>query len=97
MIPALLVFAYMTGWRISDMLALRREDLDLEGGYAITRAEDNKGDRDDRVRRIHSDDCRGRTNRNDRIRRRVDGYHRFGSRSDRHDCNRAGGNGNDSC
>jgi integrase len=47
---AILVFAYMTGWRIGDMLALRRDDLDLEQGYAITRAEDNKGDRDDRVK-----------------------------------------------
>jgi integrase len=47
---ALFVFAYMTGWRISDMLALRRDDLDLEGGYAVTRAEDNKGNRDDRVK-----------------------------------------------
>ncbi len=46
----LLTFAYMTGWRISDMLALRRADLDLRGGYAITRGEDNKGGRDDRVK-----------------------------------------------
>jgi integrase len=45
----LIVFGYMTGWRISDMLGLRREDLDLENGYAITRHEDNKGKRDDRV------------------------------------------------
>ena len=46
----LIVMAYMTGWRISDLLGLRREDLDLEGGYAITRFEDNKGKRDDRVK-----------------------------------------------
>jgi integrase len=44
---ALLVFTYMTGWRISEPLALRREDLDLDAGTAITRAEDNKGNRDD--------------------------------------------------
>jgi integrase len=45
----LLVMGYMTGWRISDMLGLRRDDLDLEAGVAITRAEDNKGNRDERV------------------------------------------------
>jgi integrase len=46
----LLAFAYTTGWRISDLLGLRREDLDLEAGYAVTRFEDNKGKRDDRVK-----------------------------------------------
>jgi integrase len=40
----------MTGWRISDMLALHRDDLDLQTGHAITRADDNKGNRDDRVK-----------------------------------------------
>jgi integrase len=39
--------AYMTGWRISELLALRRDDLDLSRGKAITRAEDNKGKRDE--------------------------------------------------
>src|SRR5712692_5302372 len=33
----LLVMGYMTGWRISDMLGLRREDLDLDAETAITR------------------------------------------------------------
>jgi integrase len=47
---ALIVMGYMTGWRISDMLGLRREDLDLEAGTAITRGEDNKGKRDERVK-----------------------------------------------
>jgi integrase len=47
---ALLVMGYMTGWRISDMLGLRREDLDLVKGEAITRAKDNKGKRDERVK-----------------------------------------------
>ena len=40
----------MTGWRISDMLGPRREDLDLEEGAAITRWEDNKGKRDERTK-----------------------------------------------
>jgi integrase len=41
---------YMTGWRIADMLALRRDRLDLEAGTALSRAEDNKGRRDELVR-----------------------------------------------
>jgi integrase len=44
-----LVTGYMTGWRIGDMLALRRDDLDLDAGTAVTRGEDNKGKRDERV------------------------------------------------
>jgi integrase len=47
---ALVVMGYMTGWRISDMLGLRREDLDLDTGTAITRAADNKGKRDEKVK-----------------------------------------------
>lgn len=46
---ALLTFAYMTGWRISEILALRKDDIDWTAGTALTRAEDNKGDRDDLV------------------------------------------------
>ena len=46
---ALVTFAYMTGWRISECLSLRREDLDLDAGRAITRADDNKGNRDESV------------------------------------------------
>jgi integrase len=46
---ALLVFCYMTGWRIGEPLALRRDDMDLDEATAITRAEDNKGGRDDVV------------------------------------------------
>jgi integrase len=47
---ALLVTGYMTGWRLGELLALRREDLDLDAGVAITRAEDNKGNRDERTK-----------------------------------------------
>ena len=42
----LLTFAYMTGWRISECLSLRRADADLDAATAITRAADNKGGRD---------------------------------------------------
>jgi integrase len=47
---ALLVMGYMTGWRISDMLALRKERLDLEAGTAFSRAKDNKGKRDELIK-----------------------------------------------
>lgn len=43
---ALLVLAYMTGWRINQMLLLRREDVDLEAAQAVSRASHNKGKRD---------------------------------------------------
>ncbi|MGA2035799.1 MAG: site-specific integrase [Thermoguttaceae bacterium] len=46
---ALLVFMYMTGWRISEPLALRWEDVSLDKAEAITWHEDNKGKRDERV------------------------------------------------
>ncbi len=42
----LLVTAYMTGWRVGALLALGREDVDLDAGTAFSRAEDNKGKRD---------------------------------------------------
>jgi integrase len=45
----LLVFGYMTGWRIGQTLALRWSDVDLDHGTAITRAADNKGKRDMRT------------------------------------------------
>lgn len=46
----LIVMGYMTGWRISELLAVRRADVDLDAGTALTRHQDNKGNRDDRVK-----------------------------------------------
>jgi integrase len=45
----LLVMGYMTGWRISELLSLRRTDLNIEEGFAITRAEHNKAKRDEKI------------------------------------------------
>ena len=45
----LLVTAYMTGWRIGSLLALRWADVDLEHAWAVSRAGDNKGKRDQRI------------------------------------------------
>ena len=39
---AMLVTAYMTGWRIGSLLALR-EDVDLETGFALSRAAERTG------------------------------------------------------
>ncbi len=46
---ALLCFAYMTGWRIGEILDLCRDDLDLETGIATVDAESTKGRRTARV------------------------------------------------
>ncbi|MBL8796187.1 MAG: tyrosine-type recombinase/integrase [Planctomycetia bacterium] len=46
---ALIVTAYMTGWRIGSLLALRRDDVDLDKATAITWHKDNKGKRDQKV------------------------------------------------
>jgi len=43
---ALIVFAYMTGWRIRQILALRWDDVSLDNGTAVTRHQDNKAKRD---------------------------------------------------
>jgi integrase len=42
----LLITGYMTGWRIGQLLELRRDDVDLSARTALTRAEHNKGKRD---------------------------------------------------
>jgi integrase len=47
---ALIVMAYMTGWRISELLGLHRDDVNLEKGEAVTRADANKGKRDEAVK-----------------------------------------------
>jgi len=46
---ALLATAYMTGWRIRELLALRTEDVDVLAKTLITRHADNKGRRDAKV------------------------------------------------
>ncbi len=46
---SLLMFGYMTGWRISEILSLAWDDVSLDQGYAITRHDDNKGGRNEKV------------------------------------------------
>lgn len=46
---ALFVTAYMTGWRIGSLLALRWDDVNLDNAVAVSRAADNKGKRDERI------------------------------------------------
>ncbi|MEQ8846109.1 site-specific integrase [Botrimarina sp.] len=46
---ALLTFAYLTGWRISEILALRRDDIDWAKGEARIEADATKGKREARV------------------------------------------------
>ena len=44
--------AYMTGWRVDELLSLKRTDLNLKTGHSTTRYRDNKGKRDE-VARLH--------------------------------------------
>lgn len=46
---ALVVTAYMTGWRIGELLKLRRDHLDLDKGVAILGAASTKGKRGEHV------------------------------------------------
>ncbi len=46
---AFIVFQYMTGWRVSEPMALRWDDVSLDEGWAITRHGDNKGNRDEKA------------------------------------------------
>lgn len=45
----LLVTAYMTGWRINELLTLRWEDVDLDAGTAFLRADNTKAGREEFV------------------------------------------------
>lgn len=45
----LLVHLYMCGWRVGQTLAVNRDDTDLEECTIFSRAEDNKGGRDERI------------------------------------------------
>lgn len=46
---ALLVTAYLTGWRVGQIMALKWADIDLDAGVAVTRWDENKGKRDMKV------------------------------------------------
>jgi|GEM_PF-631671 len=45
----LLVTAFMSGWRVGQILSLRWEHVDLEAGTAFVSGEDTKGRRDERL------------------------------------------------
>ncbi len=46
---ALLMTAYMTGWRINELMLLRRANVDLESGVAILEANETKRQRAERL------------------------------------------------
>ena len=46
---AFLLFQFMTGMRVGEPLKLLREDVNVEAGYAITRAIDNKAKQEARI------------------------------------------------
>lgn len=51
---ALLLFAYLHGWRIGEMLSLERAGVDLDHGTAFIKAESTKG-RKDALAKLHPD------------------------------------------
>jgi integrase len=46
---AVLGFAFVTGWRISEILNIRRDDVDFESGQVRSRWDDSKGKRDELI------------------------------------------------
>lgn len=46
---ALIAFAFLTGWRINEILNIRRDDVDFETGQVVARWDDSKGKRDELI------------------------------------------------
>ncbi|MEO1996452.1 MAG: tyrosine-type recombinase/integrase, partial [Planctomycetaceae bacterium] len=46
---ALISFAFVTGWRINEILNVRRDDVNFETGQVIARWDDSKGKRDELI------------------------------------------------
>lgn len=46
---ALIGFAFLTGWRINEILNIRRDDVNFETGRVVARWDDSKGKRDELV------------------------------------------------
>lgn len=46
---AVLAFSMVTGWRINEVLSIRRDDVDFESGQVIARWDDSKGKRDESI------------------------------------------------
>jgi integrase len=44
-----LAFLYVTGWRLNEVLNIRRDDVDFEASQAISRWDDAKGKRDELI------------------------------------------------
>jgi len=46
---ALISFAFVTGWRINEILNIRRDDVNFESGQIVARWDDSKGKRDELI------------------------------------------------